>query len=364
MPDVIVVGAGPAGVVAAKRCAEYGLDTLLLEKRKLPREKVCSGMVMGPVAVTLTKQEFGEIPETVLSNPPALDGLYFHTPGIGSAKLDGFVYLAFRKNLDYWMTQQAEAKGCAVIQGAKVNAVVEKDKGFVVHMEKDQRKQAIEAKFVIGADGAGSIVRRSLYPALKVVCSHIYQEYHKGELDLDNRYFHWFYTLEFSPAIFTVHKKDNILVIDYGARPGMYKKLIGWAQDYLAKNHNIDFQNPLWRGACLQPALYRPLISRTFLPAKGNALLAGEAGGFVLPITGEGIGTCLRSGLAAADAVIKAIESGEPADNTYLKEVQGIIDAFDKLLPWFKKILDETRSGGKSLPQVVADAYRASQVTF
>ena len=55
MADVIVVGAGPAGSAAAKRCAEYGLDTLILEKRRLPRDKVCSGMIMGPAAHTLIK---------------------------------------------------------------------------------------------------------------------------------------------------------------------------------------------------------------------------------------------------------------------------------------------------------------------
>lgn len=48
MFDVVVVGAGPGGSVAAKRCLESGLKTLLLEKRRLPRDKVCSGMIMRP----------------------------------------------------------------------------------------------------------------------------------------------------------------------------------------------------------------------------------------------------------------------------------------------------------------------------
>jgi flavin-dependent dehydrogenase len=48
MFDVVVVGAGPGGSVAAKRCLESELKTVLLEKRKLPRDKVCSGMIMRP----------------------------------------------------------------------------------------------------------------------------------------------------------------------------------------------------------------------------------------------------------------------------------------------------------------------------
>ena len=66
MHDVIVVGAGPAGTAAAKKCVEYGLNTLILERHRLPRYKVCTGMIMGPAAHTLIKQEFGDIPENIL----------------------------------------------------------------------------------------------------------------------------------------------------------------------------------------------------------------------------------------------------------------------------------------------------------
>jgi len=365
MPDVIVVGAGPAGSVAAKRCAEYGLDTLILEKRTLPRDKVCSGMVMGEVAHTLIKQEFGDIPEAVLTQPSSLNGYIFHTPGVGSQTLENFTPLSFRRNLDYWMTQQAEAKGAKIWQGARVTSLKPKEAGFSVQVEKGGEKQEVEARFVIGADGATSIVRRSLYPELQVSYGQAYQEYYQGELDLDGRYIHWFYPLEFSPAMFTAQQKDNLVVVDAGGRLGMVKEIITWAKSFLAKNHHADFsQKPVWRGGCLQPALFRPLITHTFLPAKGNVLLAGEAGGFVLPISGEGIGTCLRSGLSAANSIIKAVETGVPADSTYLDEVQPIISVFEELLPSFKKIITETKSGGRSLPQVVADAYRATLRTF
>ena len=365
MPDVIVVGAGPAGSVAAKRCAEYGLDTLILEKRKLPRDKVCSGMVMGEIAHTLIKQEFGDIPENVLAQPSKLNGYIFHTPGVGSQNLDNFTPLTWRRNLDYWMTRGAEAKGSKVWSAARVTGLIPKESGFLVQVEKDGEKQEVGARFVIGADGATSVVRKFLYPELRVAFGQIYQELYRGELDLDRSYFHWFYPLEFSPAMFTAHQKDNLIVVDFGGPPGLFKGLMAWSRDYLSKNHNVDFsQKPVWRGGCLQPVMFRPLISHTFLPAKGNALLAGEAGGFALPISGEGIGTCLRSGILAATAVIKAVESGAPADSTYLNEVQPLISAFEELLPWFKKVLTETKSGGRSLPQVVADAYRATLRTF
>jgi flavin-dependent dehydrogenase len=60
--DVVVVGTGPGGAVAAKRCVEMGFSTLLLEKRPLPRDKVCSGMIMGPWAFEIIASQFGAIP--------------------------------------------------------------------------------------------------------------------------------------------------------------------------------------------------------------------------------------------------------------------------------------------------------------
>ena len=40
-----MVGAGPSGAVAAKRCADYGLNTVLVEKQTLPRAKLCGGAI-------------------------------------------------------------------------------------------------------------------------------------------------------------------------------------------------------------------------------------------------------------------------------------------------------------------------------
>ena len=72
--DIIIIGAGPGGAVAAKRCAEYGLKTLLLEKKKIPRDKCCSGMVMGEWGQRLVKEEFGEYPDDLIKETTVLDG--------------------------------------------------------------------------------------------------------------------------------------------------------------------------------------------------------------------------------------------------------------------------------------------------
>lgn len=361
MYDVIVVGAGPAGTTAAKKCAKHGLKTLILEKCRLPRDKVCSGMVMGPLAHTLIKEEFGDIPKTVLTEPQHLSGYSFHVPGIGSENLNNFTLLTWRRNLDYWMSQKAQAGGAEIWQDAIVVTIKQQGQGFSVVIEKDKDPQELETKFLVGADGATSMVRKFLFPELNIKYGQAVQEHYLGELDLDKDYIHWFYPAELSPAFFTVHHKDGLIVLDVAGRPGQTKELMAWAKKYLAQNHHFDVdQEPVWKGGCLEPALYRELTSHTFKPAKGNALLVGDAAGFLMPVSGEGIGLAIKSALLAAGSIVAAMERGKPPDAIYLSEISSIISLFGEIYPWFRRIIDEARSGGHSLPQLLRDAYQGS----
>jgi len=365
MLDVIVVGAGPAGSAAAKRCAENGLNTLILEKRVLPRDKVCDGMVMGPVAHTLIKQEFGDIPENVLSDPYYLSGYILHVPGIGSRALDNFTPVAWRRDLDYWMTQKAQAKGAEVWQVSRVIALRQEGQGYSVEVEKDKETRTLETRFVVGADGGNSIIRRFLYPELKPEYVQSYEECYQGKLDLDRNYFHWFYPVDYGFSMFCIHHKDNFVIVDFDVRRGQVKQDIKRVKDFLAENYHFDIdQKPAWRGSCVTAIIWEQLISHAFLPAKGNALLAGDAAGFLLPVSGEGINTAIKSGLLAADSIIKATESAKQPDKIYLVGIQGILSIINESYIWYERMIKEIKSGGHSLPQVLEDAFRSTLREF
>ena len=165
--------------------------------------------------------------------------------------------------------------------------------------------------------------------------------------------------------MFTIHQKDGLIIMDVGCRPGQTKQMMTWAKKFLAENHRFNVsQEPVWKGVCLEPALYRELTSQTFKPAKGNALLVGDAAGLIMPVSGEGIGVGMKSALLAASSIRRATDSGKAAEVFYLSEIGGILSMFGEIYPWFRRIMDEARSGGHSLPQTLRDAYNSTLRTL
>ncbi len=80
MYDVVVVGAGPAGSIAAYECTKRGLKTVLLEKCTLPRDKPCGGAVMYRGLQIIS----GEIPRNIVEQK--IYGLRFLWPNNDSAE--------------------------------------------------------------------------------------------------------------------------------------------------------------------------------------------------------------------------------------------------------------------------------------
>jgi flavin-dependent dehydrogenase len=332
--------------MAAKKCAERGLKALLLEKRKLPREKVCSGMIMGPLAKTIIGQEFGRIPDEVLIAPHYLSGFMLHAPGARPKKLDYRMPVAWRKDIDYWMNRKAKDSGVEIWDGAKVTNVVQQEGECIVMLG----KRELRAKFVIGADGALSVVRSSLFPELKVQYKRVYRECYGGEIDLERDYFHWFFPLPLPRPRFDVICKGDFFLLE-----GSVRELKDEMRRILADYGFDPKQKPLWRDGCVSHAvLYEQLFSGSFLPAQGNILLVGDAAGVPLPVTGEGIGTALKSGILAATAVIKAKESKRMAADIYLQELGSILAALNNLYPW-EKVIEAAAAKGR---EALLDAFR------
>jgi flavin-dependent dehydrogenase len=106
----------------------------------------------------------------------------------------------------------------------------------------------------------------------------------------------------------------------------------------------------------LIPRLHGALISGTFFPAAGNVLLIGDAAGLLLPITFEGIGTALKSGLLAADAIADAAEHGKEAAGGYLRKLKSILETLERLHD-LNTGLTRKKMEDSDLSKAIRDAY-------
>ena len=353
MYDVIVVGGGPGGSAAAKRCAQNGFRTLLLEKRRLPREKVCTGMIMGVWAHNIVEQEFGEVPQDVLVDPHYLSGHMLHFPGVEPQVIGWQTPIAWRRDLDFWMNQRAEEEGVEIWDRARCLGVTQTEDQCRLTVKKGEEAQELSARYVIGADGATSRVRKSLFPTLKVPYMAPLRECYEGSVGVERDYFHWFFPKSRPhPRFDIIHKGDFFLIEGSGIR-GMREQinetLMNWGFDPSKK--------PAWHDGCLEPGLHKALVTGAFSPALGNVMLIGDAASLILPITYEGIGPALQSGLLAADAISEAANRNTQAADIYLGELGSMLDVLKGLYSLSKALEQKADEGVQPLAKAMKDAY-------
>jgi flavin-dependent dehydrogenase len=261
--------------------------------------------------------------------------------------------LAWRKDLDFWMIQMAREDGVEIWEGAKVIEVSQKAGACTVTMMPGKTPQELKSRFVIGADGGASAVRKSLFPLLKVQYAVPMRECYNGALDLEKDYFHWFFPkCRSRPRFGLNHKGDCFLIEGSGI-----KELRNEINQILVKYGFNTKNKAIWKDGCLIPRLHEALISGSFSPAKGNILLIGDAAGLLFPITFEGIGTALKSGILAADSVARSVKEGSKVAGIYLQEIKSILKTIRSLHSWNKILEQEATKGVADLSKALKAAY-------
>ncbi len=159
--EVIVVGAGCAGPAAAKKAAELGLRTLLIEKAPVPGEKNVSGTCLQGAALIDPDLRYllaGPVEREIRSMrtyhiTPARTSVFHEIPS------EGILLLSIRRDhFDAWHTAQAGKAGSEVRLGTSVVDILTEG-GRVCGVVTD-RGERLEAKVVIDAGGVNSVVGR------------------------------------------------------------------------------------------------------------------------------------------------------------------------------------------------------------
>lgn len=170
--QVIVVGGGPAGSSTAWNLARSGVDVVLVDRSRFPRDKVCAEY-LSPQCSRIFER-MGVLGEIESLGPAQLSGMKIRSPD-GSvihgefAAAHGFRGfrdrgLALRRIiLDDVLLRAARAAGVKVIEGAKVTDVVHDGMRIAgVRMQVDGRETTLRSSAVVGADGLRSVVGRRL----------------------------------------------------------------------------------------------------------------------------------------------------------------------------------------------------------
>ncbi len=291
--DIAVVGGGPAGSTCAACCASAGLRTLVLERERFPREKVCGDCInpaCWPVLKRLSlSQRVRALPHAELEAVEfiAIDGQSVHVDLPSGDESE----IAVKRSLfDNLLFARAREVGSEVRDATTVTAIEKTSSG---KWRITAGQTDFEAQVLIAADGRNSTVARIRNLLPRTQRERIALQTHIAmPPDFGNRVVLQFLEQGYSGQAPVNENELNVCLV---AKPRDIEALKDWA----VKRFAVSRDHP-WR-------TITPLTRAPLSPAHENLFLIGDAARVVEPFTGEGIYYALRSGELAANAAVKTV---------------------------------------------------------
>jgi len=340
--DLIIIGAGPAGSIAALYAHRARLNVLLLDKEDFPRDKICGDAISGKSMTILGELGFVEeaqklpgahIHSVLFSSP---QGISVDIPLQGSKRNDVPTGLVIpRKIFDSFLFEKAKSEVGEVRTGFQVRELIKEDNqvvGVKGHTQKSNALESYYGKIIVGADGFNSIVARktgmfSRDPNHWIIAV---RQYYKNVSDLGNQ-IELHFVDELIPGYFWIFPAgENLANVGFGIlQSALQKKPLDFKTTIDKITNSDAFRSRFKQSSALTEiaAWNLPVASIHRKNYGPGFMLTGDAAGLIDPFTGGGIDNAMISGKLAAQTAKQAIDQ-----NSFDEEMMA---EYDRIL-WAK----------------------------
>lgn len=330
-----MVGAGPAGSVAAYYLANAGYDVLLIDKCKFPRDKICGDFVSPVSQIELAKLGVTCTPEFKSANRISkatvfLDGNKLVSKVVPKVQgLPRYGRVFPRVLLDKLVLDSACKQGVVFCESVKAVDMRVKHRSVELDAEGSDGKRTLKARLVIGADGSNSTIARILRgppsSADRIIAIRGYFTDVEGPSNQADLHFNKESFPGYCWLFPTGKNQANVgvgVVLDTIPSGNRLKDLLNHliknneALNKRLKNAKLVGQLGGWPLTTYNPN--QPLIDN-------RVMLVGDAAGLVNPLNGEGIQYALLSGRWASETAISCLSADVFSKNA-LTEYQDTVD--------------------------------------
>ena len=315
--DVVVVGAGPAGSITALVLARAGARVRLIDRARFPRDKLC-GDTLNPGSLAMLDRLGISTPIRARAAP--VTGMLVTGPGarVSADYPHGLCGVSMtRRDLDLILLNAAIDSGAHFECGVTVREPIADDRGCVtgVCVASNGHTCDLRARIVVAADGRGSRLasRLGLSSYAQRPRRWAYGAYFTGVAAMTGRG-----EMHIRPDgyIGVAPLPDGLTNVSVVRDAGNLPVPQGDQQSFVREALAVD---PDLRERFAQAtqvsrvSVLGPLAVDSRQSGCAGLLLAGDAAGFVDPMTGDGLRFALRGGELAARAALDELESGAPA---------------------------------------------------
>jgi geranylgeranyl reductase family protein len=358
--DIIVVGAGPGGSIAAKTAADNGYSVCLLEKESLKeggRYKACGGAIAWELVeeIDYPEDKIGRIIESLELHH--VDGYDFSKKGKGA--------IIWRSIFDKFLSDMAVASGVVLKEREGLIDIAKTGELYQI----TTKNGTFSAKYVIAADGVTS-------PTLKALKWPFFEKSNliltiTKEMKTSKAYIN---SILGSDTVHLFFGIKNLIPIGYAwLFPKNEIITVGWGnQINLIKNSREEFKKfiaiPFVQNALKNSIveIFKPHLIPVGLRSqlfKDNVFAVGDAGGIVDPISGKGIPYAMMSGQFAIES-IKLCETKDKFDKLGTQYERLLEKKFLRILKAKRIARDKIFNSDETLKKFLSlwEKYRSSEI--